>query len=64
MCAGFKAGTGEAHQFINATDKDVVLLEVGDRNPGDHVVYPDDDIQAQLTTDGCWTFCHKDGTPY
>jgi uncharacterized cupin superfamily protein len=63
MCAGFKAGTGNAHQLINDTDDLVVYLEVGDRTPGDQGVYPDDDIQAELQ-EGKWRFTHKDGTPY
>lgn len=63
MCAGFRAGTGYAHQLVNRTPEDVVYLEVGDRTAGDAVVYPDDDIQAVLVED-TWRFAHKDGTPY
>lgn len=63
MCAGFKAG-GESHQLLNDTDQSVAYLEIGDRTPGDTVVYPDDDIQALRTDDGRWRFAHKDGTPY
>jgi uncharacterized cupin superfamily protein len=63
MCAGFKAGTGNAHQLINRTTEDVVYLEVGDRTVGDSAIYPDDDIQAVFVS-GAWQFSHKDGTPY
>ena len=63
QCAGFKAGTGNAHRLINETTEDVVYLEVGDRTPGDEGSYPDDDLVAVLV-DGAWTFVHKDGTPY
>jgi uncharacterized cupin superfamily protein len=63
MCAGFKAGTGNAHHLINNTDEEVVYLEVGDRTPGDQGSYPDDDLGAQLV-EGRWIFTHKDGTPY
>ncbi len=63
MCAGFKAGTGNAHRLINETSEEVVYLEVGDRTPGDEGSYPDDDLKAVLV-DGAWTFVHKDGTPY
>ncbi len=63
MCAGFNAGTGNAHCLINDTDEEVVYLEVGDRTPGDEAVYPDDDIAARLV-DGKWKFFRKDGTPY
>src|SRR5215471_21676279 len=41
MCAGFKAGTGDAHCLINETEEDVVYLEIGDRTAGDAVTYPD-----------------------
>ncbi|HEU4600846.1 MAG TPA: cupin domain-containing protein [Steroidobacteraceae bacterium] len=63
MCAGFKAGTGDAHQLINETGEEVVYLEVGDRTPGDEGAYPDDDICAELR-EGRWMFTHKDGRPY
>lgn len=63
LCAGFAAGSGDAHQLVNETDEDVLYLEVGDRTSGDAVIYPDDDIQAVLEG-GAWRFRHKDGTPY
>jgi uncharacterized cupin superfamily protein len=63
MCAGFKAGTGDAHHLINQTTEEVVYLEVGDRTPGDQGSYPDDDIRAELS-EGGWVFTHKDGRPY
>jgi uncharacterized cupin superfamily protein len=63
MCAGFKAGTGDAHHLCNETGEDVVYLEIGDRTPGDRATYPDDDIVAALV-DGAWRFTHKDGTSY
>ena len=63
MCAGFKAGTGNAHHLINETDEEVVYLEVGDRTPGDEGTYPDDDLKAALV-EGKWKFLHKDGSPY
>ncbi|MEJ2645547.1 MAG: cupin domain-containing protein [Gammaproteobacteria bacterium] len=63
MCAGFKAGTGKAHNLVNETAEDVVYLEIGDRTPGDEATYPDDDIQASLVN-GEWQFTHKDGRRY
>ena len=63
MCAGFKAGTGDAHHLVNETEEDVVYLEVGDRTPGDGASYPDDDLAVAMV-DGRWRFSHKDGTPY
>ena len=63
MCAGFKAGTGNAHCLINETAQQVVYLEIGDRTPGDEGHYPDDDLKATMV-DGKRKFVHKDGTPY
>jgi uncharacterized cupin superfamily protein len=63
MCAGFKAGTGDAHHLINETSEDVVYLEIGDRTPGDTATYPDDDLAAEAV-DGKWRFTHKNGAPY
>jgi len=63
MCAGFKAGSGDAHRLVNETQDEVTYLEIGDRTPGDAASYPDDDIQAALV-DGKWRFVHKNGTPY
>ena len=64
MCAGFKAGSSDAHYLVNRTESDVVFLEVGDRSADDTVAYPDDDIQAVLDADAQWRFAHKDGRPY
>ena len=64
MCAGFKAGSGNAHHLLNRTTRAVVYLEIGDRNPGDTVVYPDDDIGRALSPDGSRLFVHRDGRPY
>jgi uncharacterized cupin superfamily protein len=64
MCAGFKAGSGDAHHLLNRTGHDVVYLEMGDRNPGDTVIYPDDDIGRALAPDGQRRFVHRDGRPY
>lgn len=63
MCAGFKAGTGNAHQLLNRSSEEVIYLEVGDRSAGDSAIYPDDDLQAVLVEDK-WSFAHKDGSPY
>ncbi|MGH8112828.1 MAG: cupin domain-containing protein [Rhodanobacteraceae bacterium] len=62
-CAGFKAGTGNAHRLENRTDSTVVYLEVGDRTAGDEASYPDDDLAAKLI-EGKWRFFHKSGEPY
>ena len=64
MCAGFKAGSGDAHHLHNNSPKDVVFLEVGDRSAGDSVNYPDNDVVALFGADGKWRYTRKDGTPY
>ena len=63
MCAGFRAGAENAHHLVNETDEDVVYLEIGDRTPGEEVVYPDDDL-ALADVGRERRFTHKDGTPY
>lgn len=62
-CAGFRAGTGNAHHLVNNSGGEVVYLEVGDRSIGDEVIYPDDDLKV-LLVDGKWNYYHKDGSPY
>lgn len=64
LCAGFPAGTGNAHRFVNRSAGDVLLLVVGDRTAGDEVSYPDVDLHGRMGADGKYTFAHKDGTPY
>jgi uncharacterized cupin superfamily protein len=59
LCAGFPAGTGNAHRFVNKTASDVLLLVIGDRTGGEEVTYPDIDLHLK---DG--RFSRKDGTPY
>lgn len=63
MCAGFKAGNGDAHRLVNETQDEVLYLEIGDRTAEDEASYPDDDIQARLQ-EGRWVFLHKSGEPY
>lgn len=63
MVAGFVAN-GTAHHLENRSDRDCVILEIGDRTQGDFVSYPADDLEAVMGGDGKWRFAHKDGTPY
>ena len=42
--AGFKAGVANAHQIVNKSSRDVVLLEIGTRAPQDRGVFPDIDL--------------------
>lgn len=62
MAAGFPAG-GTAHHLHNRSNADCVILEVGDRMPGDGVEYPNDDIMA-VQRDGKWHFTRKDGSEF
>jgi uncharacterized cupin superfamily protein len=64
FCAGFPAGSDNAHRFVNRSHEDVLLLVVGDRTEGDEVSYPDIDLHGRMGADGKYTFTHKDGTPY
>lgn len=58
LCAGFAAGSGDAHHLINRSGAELLCLEVGDRVP-----YPDDDLAAEITDAG-WRFTRADGTAY
>ena len=64
MCAGFRAGTGNAHHLVNRSEEDVFYLEIGDRTAGDSAVYPDDDLRVVRGADGRLSFTRKDGTAY
>ena len=63
MAVGFPAGNANGHHLVNQSEGDVVLLEVGDRTPGDQVTYSDIDM-LNTDVDGRRTFTRKDGTPY
>ena len=64
MCAGFPAGSGNAHRFVNKTAKDAIILVVGDRTPFDEVTYPDIDNLGRAGADGRYVFTRKDGTSH
>jgi uncharacterized cupin superfamily protein len=64
MCSGFKAGSGDAHHLINRSGREVVYLEIGERNPADTVIYPDDDIGRALSPSGERIFVDRGGRPY
>ncbi|MHB8453910.1 MAG: cupin domain-containing protein [Acidiferrobacterales bacterium] len=52
MCADFRAGSGNTHQFVVRTEREAFYLEVGDRSAGVPASYPDDDPQAMRDNDG------------
>lgn len=64
MCAGFPAGCGDAHRFVNRSGADATILVIGDRTPFDEVTYPDIDNNAKAGADGKYVHTRKDGTPH
>jgi uncharacterized cupin superfamily protein len=50
MVAGFPAN-GTDH-LENNSERDCVIIEIGDRSDGDMVSYPADDLQAVMGSDG------------
>lgn len=61
-CAGFKAGVEVAHCLRNDTDRDVVVLEIGSRIPGERAFYPGLDLMADTGSEHFYH--HLDGLPY
>lgn len=59
MCAGFPAGSGNAHRFVNRSNADATILVIGDRTPFDEVTYPDIDNHANAGADG--KYVHTQG---
>lgn len=62
-CAGYPAGTRDAHHMLNRSHRPATYLEVGSRMPGDSCFYPDDDLLWIEREDGT-VAAHKDGRPY
>lgn len=64
MCAGFPAGVPNGHCFENRTDRDLLLLVIGDRTPNEEASYPDIDLHGRQDETGRYVFTRKDGTPF
>ncbi|SEP26869.1 Cupin domain-containing protein [Rhodospirillales bacterium URHD0017] len=64
MCAGFPAGCGNAHRFVNRSNADATILVIGDRTPFDEIDYPDIDNHATAGGDGKYVHTRKDGSPH
>ncbi len=64
MCAGFAAGSGNAHRFVNKTKEDAYVLVIGDRTIPEEVTYGDIDLHLRIGADGRYRFTTKDDTPY
>jgi uncharacterized cupin superfamily protein len=62
-CAGFPAGSGDAHQFVNRGSVPAVYLEIGTRDPADSVVYPDVDLLWNAPGQP-HRYARRDGSPY
>jgi uncharacterized cupin superfamily protein len=63
MAAGFPAGKPDGHHLVNRSGAEALVLEVGDRTPGDEADYSDIDMLVRLT-DGEERYVRKDGTVY
>jgi uncharacterized cupin superfamily protein len=64
-CAGFPAGSNDAHQLINRSDRVAVYLELSNRDPGDTATYTDPDVDMRWSTsDSKSVITRRDGTPY
>ena len=55
MCAGFPAGSGDAHQLVNRSDAPARFLEIGSRDP-------DDDLAVHKDATGAYVFTRRDGS--
>lgn len=64
MCAGFPAGSRDAHQLVNRGTIPAKYLEIGSRDPSDVVVYPDVDLALHKDEEGRLVFTHRDGSGY
>ena len=61
-CAAFKAGDADGHHLINRSDRDAVVLEIGNNEPAqDRTVYSDADMVGEAGEEG---YRHRDGTSY
>lgn len=64
MVAGFPAGDSNGHHLINKSNDSATYLEIGDRNPGDEVFYPDIDLLYKVNDEGEHEFTNRNGVPY
>ena len=62
-CAGYPAGSRDAHQLVNRSGSPARYLEVGNRIDGDNAFYPDDDLMWCEDQNGVYA-AHKDGRRY
>lgn len=62
--AGFPAGTRNGHQLVNRSDRPARYLEIGNRDPADTAVYPDEDLAYRRGPGGAPIFTRKDGSAF
>lgn len=63
-CAGFKAGSTNAHHLVNRSGRPARYLEISNRDEEDSAAYPDVDLAYSRKPDGSHGFTRKDGTPH
>ncbi|MGZ8203395.1 MAG: cupin domain-containing protein [Burkholderiales bacterium] len=63
MCAGYPAGSRDAHHFVNRSAAPATYLEIGNRVDGDNAFYPDDDLMWCEDENGAFA-AHTDGRRY
>ncbi|HSG94273.1 MAG TPA: cupin domain-containing protein [Afifellaceae bacterium] len=61
--AAFKAGVADGHHLVNRSDRDVLYLEVGTRDPNERGEYSDIDMKF-ISENNATRYTRKDGTPY
>jgi len=62
--AGFPAGSTDAHQLVNRSDRPARYLEISNRDLEGVPVYADVDLAYRPQPDGTAVFTHKSGEPY
>jgi len=60
-CCGFPKGSADGHKLVNASQEEVLCLEVGSREAADVCTYSDIDMVLERSGRG---IVHKDGRPY
>lgn len=61
--AAWQAGTGLGHCLVNRSDRDAVVLEIGNRATTDTVEYPGLDLKIERT-ESAGRYLHRNGEPY
>jgi uncharacterized cupin superfamily protein len=64
LCAGFPAGSKNAHQLVNRSNRPARYLEISNRDPEDSAEYSDVDLAYRKGADGSAVFTHRNGEPY